>query len=179
MAQKTTLTATLLRELFAYDSDTGLFTRKVSTTRRVKIGDIAGSPNQKGYINIMVCSRLHPAHRLAWLYVHGAWPKDQIDHINGVKTDNRIANLREATNAENAQNKRNARSDNKSGLLGVRFKNCGKPWQARIMVDGKARNLGHFDTAEEAHAAYLSAKRDLHKFGEITKDHGDTSMSGS
>lgn len=62
--RKTTLTAALLRELFAYDADTGLFTRKVSTTNRVKVGDVAGSPNQKGYINIMVCGRLHPAHRL-------------------------------------------------------------------------------------------------------------------
>ena len=164
------LTAERLRELFAYDSSTGLFTRKVSTTNRVKVGDVAGSPNQKGYINIMVDGRLYPAHRLAWLYEHGIWPQGQIDHINGVKADNRIANLREATNGQNMQNMRSARADNGSGMLGVRWHERDKRWHARIMLDGKAKHLGSFGSPEEAQTAYLAAKRKLHKFGEIAKD---------
>ncbi len=175
--QKTALTAALLRELFDYDADTGLFTRKVSTTNRVKVGDVAGAKNQKGYINIMVCARLHPAHRLAWLYVHGVWPQGQIDHINGIRDDNRIGNLREATNAQNKQNMHAARADSKTGLLGVRWNDRHQCWQARIMVDGKGRHLGNFSTAEDAHAAYLSAKRELHEFGEIAKS--GASMSAS
>lgn len=177
MAQKTELTAALLRELFDYGTDTGLFTRKVSTTNRVKVGDVAGAKNQKGYINIMVCGRLHPAHRLAWLYVHGIWPQGQIDHINGIRDDNRIGNLREATNAQNKQNMHGARSDSKTGLLGVRWNDRHQCWQARIMVDGKGRHLGNFDTAEDAHAAYLSAKRELHEFGEIAKAGSSISAS--
>ena len=172
------LTAERLRELFAYDSSTGLFTRKVSTTNRVKVGDVAGSPNQKGYINIMVDGRLYPAHRLAWLYEHGIWPQGQIDHINGVKADNRIANLREATNGQNKQNMRSARADNGSGLLGVRWHDRDQRWHARIMLDGKAKHLGSFGSSEEAQAAYLAAKRELHDFGEIAKD-AAASMSES
>lgn len=163
------LTADRLRQLLSYDASTGIFTRRISQTNRVKVGDIAGSPNQKGYINIMVDGRLYPAHRLAWLYVHGEWPRAQIDHINGTKTDNRIANLREATNSQNMQNMRTARSDNTSGLLGVRWHKRDKRWHARIMVDGKARHLGSFGSSDDAQAAYLAAKRQLHDFGEVAK----------
>ena len=163
------LTADRLRQLLSYDASTGIFTRRISQTNRVKVGDIAGSPNQKGYINIMVDGRLYPSHRLAWLYVHGEWPRAQIDHINGTKTDNRIANLREATNSQNMQNMRTARSDNTSGLLGVRWHKRDKRWHARIMVDGKARHLGSFGSSDDAQAAYLAAKRQLHDFGEVAK----------
>jgi hypothetical protein len=176
--RKSTLTAALLRELLHYDPETGIFTRKVITTNRVKVGDVAGSPNQKGYINIMVCGRLHPAHRLAWFYVHGVWPKGQIDHINGIRDDNRIANLREATNSQNKQNMRTARADNESGLLGVRWHKRDRRWHARIMVDGAPKHIGSFGTSEEAQAAYMAAKRRLHEFGEIAKEAG-SSMSAS
>lgn len=176
---KTELTAALLGELFSYDASTGIFTRKVSTTNRVKVGDVAGSPNKKGYINIMVLGRLHPAHRLAWLYAYGVWPRGQIDHINGVKSDNRLANLREATNAENRQNLMRAPSQSQTGLLGVgRHTPTGK-WRARICVNGTTRYLGNYSTQEEAYAAYLAAKRELHEFGEIAKNHQTTSMSES
>ncbi len=172
------LTAGRLHELLAYDADTGIFTRRISQTNRVKVGDVAGSPNQKGYINIMVDGRLYPAHRLSWLYVHGEWPQAQIDHLNGVRDDNRIANLREATNGQNKQNMRAARADNGSGLLGVRWHERDQRWHARIMLDGKAQHLGSFGTSDEAQAAYLAAKRQLHEFGEIAKEAG-ASISAS
>lgn len=175
---KVELTAERLREVLHYCPETGIFMRKVSTTNRVKVGDVAGSPNQKGYINIMVDGRLYPAHRLVWLHEHGRWPDAQIDHINGVKTDNRIANLREATNGQNKQNMRSARADNESGLLGVRWHKRDRRWHARIMVDGAPKHLGSFGTSNEAQAAYLSAKRQLHEFGEIAKETG-ASMSAS
>ena len=90
MTSEKSLTAERLREVLDYDPDTGVFTRKVRTASSVKVGDVAGSLNGKGYIRIRVDGRLYFAHRLAWLYVHGEWPVDQVDHINGIKNDNRI-----------------------------------------------------------------------------------------
>lgn len=168
--RKTALTVALLRELFDYDAETGLFKRKVSTTNRVKVGDVAGAKNQKGYINIMVCARLHPAHRLAWLYVHGVWPQGQIDHINGIRDDNRIGNLREATNAQNMQNQRRAHRNSQTGALGGHPHKENGNYVAQIRVDGKVRHIGSYRTAEEAHYAYLQAKRRLHPNGEIAKE---------
>ena len=107
----------------------------------------------RGYIVVRVDLVLHQAHRLAWLYVHGSWPVDQIDHINCDPSDNRICNLREATPA---QNQANTRSYAKSGFKGVR-KNFSK-WNAYI--GGRTfKHLGSFDTPEEANAAYLTAAR--------------------
>ncbi len=98
------LTAEYLRSILHYDQETGIFTWKVRTARRVKAGDVAGCSDGDGYRLIKVQSRLYKAHRLAWLYIHGSWPKDQIDHINRIRTDNRIANLREVSNKQNLQN---------------------------------------------------------------------------
>ena len=113
------LTAERLREVLDYGPDTGVFTWKIRTNSRVKVGDVAGALRPDGYIQISIDGRLHRAHRLAWLYVTGESPPDQIDHINGVRDDNRIANLRLATSAENKQNLRRAKSRNKTGFLGV------------------------------------------------------------
>ena len=109
----------------------------------------------------MIDEREYSAHRLAWLYVHGAWPTGQIDHINGDRGDNRISNLRDVTPALNTQNQRRAaRSNKSSGLLGVTA-NRGR-WLAQISIGGKSRNLGRYATPEEAHAVYVAAKRVLH-----------------
>ena len=159
------LTAERLRELLDYDQETGVFTRKVKLCNRVKVGDVAGYLNRKGYIHIRVDGRSHKAHRLAWLYVHGVWPQSGIDHINGIKDDNRIINLREATHSDNQQNLRKPHADNKIGLLGV-SRSQGK-FKAQINVDGKVRTIGRFHTPEAAHAAYLEAKRQLHPFGTL------------
>ena len=159
------LTAERLRELLDYDQETGVFTRKVKLCNRVKVGDVAGYLNRKGYICIRVDGRTHKAHRLAWLYVHGVWPQSGIDHINGIKDDNRIINLREATHSDNQQNLRKPHADNKIGLLGV-SRSQGK-FKAQINVDGKVRTIGRFHIPEAANAAYLEAKRRLHPFGTI------------
>ena len=157
-----TITQELLHELFTLRED-GELVRKVSTARRVKIGDIAGTIHHAtGYRRIRVNGKQYRAHRLIWFMVHGKFPVNMLDHINGNKLDNRISNLREATHQENMQNKTKARLDNKSGFLGVSL-NKGR-FRANIKLNGKLKYLGLFDTPKEAHEAYLKAKREHHEF---------------
>lgn len=152
---KADLSADRLRELFQYDSETGKFFKNGR-----EVGFLVPPKN---YMRVMVDGRQWLAHRLAWLYVHSEWPQGQVDHINGVKTDNRICNLRCVTAAENMQNIRAAKSYNKtSGLLGVCFAKNEKKWKAQISVNGVNRHIGYADTAEQAHRLYLDAKRRLH-----------------
>lgn len=154
------LTSARLREVLHYDTEAGVFTWLVRTGRRVKVGDVAGTTNSHGYIQVSVDGALYTAHRLAFLWMTGERPRDMIDHVNGAKGDNRFANLRPATNAENQQNRRRAQSHNKLGLLGVCRR--GKRFRAAIKVNGRHIHLGTFDTPEQAHAAYLAAKLRLH-----------------
>ena len=142
----------LKRQLY-YDTNTGHFTWiKLKVNNQVKVGDMAGSRNINGYWYIYIKGRSYKAHRLAWLYCYGVWPKDQIDHINTNKLDNRISNLREADNSKNNMN-RGLRSDNTSGIKGVGlFKPTGK-YHARGYKNGVRKSLGHYDTIEGAIAA--------------------------
>lgn len=144
------LTQERLRELLTYDKDTGIFRWRVNR-RRVCAGDIAGYQNPRGYIYVVIDREWHRAHRLAWLYVYGKMPVDQIDHINMVKSDNRINNLRQATNGQNHANAC-VRSDSRSGFKGVQRR--GARWLAYISKDGKQIRLGSFGTVEEASEAY-------------------------
>lgn len=157
------LTAERIREILHYDPDTGVFTWRVPKGKRVKAGSVAGSMESDGYVRIKIDDRKYRSHRLAWLYVNGCWPIDQLDHINGSRSDNRIANLREATNSENQQN-RAMPANNTSGFTGASFDRVAGRWKARIRVGGKLCHLGYFSTASEAHAAYLSAKARFHAF---------------
>lgn len=154
------LTAELLRAAVTYDPLTGEFRRLVSSSH-AKAGDAADCVNARGYIEFNVLGRLHRAHRLAWLYVYGEWPAGDIDHKNRDKTDNRIANLRVVTNRVNSENRSDANSNSSTGLLGVRRRRNGT-FEARIGVGGHLLYLGVHVTAEQAHAAYLSAKRINH-----------------
>ena len=156
------LTQERLKELLDYDPETGVFVRKASRGT-AKAGSVAGCMYNTGYIMIRIDSKDYTAHRLAWLYVYGCWPTNQIDHINRVKDDNRLCNLREATQSENNWNVGKYKN-NKSGLTGVSWHNSTKKWQAQISVNGKLIYLGLFDTPEEGHAAYLKAKAAHHKF---------------
>src|SRR5712664_3026918 len=115
---KTILTAERLRELLNYDPETGIFRWDV-VRRGCGIGKEAGTSVSAGYRQISIDRRAYSEHRLARLYVHGHWPLDEIDHINGVRDDNRLSNLRQATRSENAQNQRRAQSRSKIGILGV------------------------------------------------------------
>ena len=156
------LTVERLRQLFAYDVSTGLFTRLVRTSNSVHVGDVAGTKNVHGYWQINIDYKLYLAHRLAWLYVYGEWPAHKLDHINGDRQDNRIANLRGATDEVNAQNIRRAQKNNSTGLLGAFARSRGKTFISRIRVNNKYLNLGSFQTKEAAHAAYVEAKRKYH-----------------
>lgn len=156
------LTAERLRELLNYDPETGVFTRRGNrAVRRWKDGQVAGWVHKhNGYALIRIGDRDYFSHRLAWLYVTGDWPRTDIDHIDGIKTNNAFHNLREATEIVNAQNQKRAHRGTKSGILGVYPK--GRRWMASICVDKVPKYLGTFDTADEAHATYLEAKRALH-----------------
>ena len=164
-----TLTAERLRELLHYDVDAGIFTRLIRSTNSVQIGDVAGSINSNGYHKIRVDGVEEFSHHLAWLYVYNVWPKDQIDHIDGNRANNRLVNLREATQSQNLQNQRKAQSDNKSGLLGAYWNKKAKTWFSQIKVNGKSISLGCYDSKEDAHRAYLASKVELHKFGTLGK----------
>ena len=152
------LTAEYLRSVLHYEPETGIFTWKVRTSRSVKVGDIAGCPGGGGYPQIRVQRRLHQAHRLAWLYVYGEWPEDQIDHINRIRTDNRISNLREVTNKQNNQN-RSKPSNNTSGHPGVHWYKQRSKWQAQITHNQKQIHLGYFSILEEAISARKAAEK--------------------
>jgi len=152
----TTLTADRLRELLFYDRETGVFTRRIRTSNRINVGDEAGGLCSNGYRQIVVEGHHYYAHRLAWLYVTGEWPPVEIDHINGIRDNNRWANLRAATRSQNAANT-GRRKDNKSGFKGVHWNSHARRWQAMIRINQKTRFLGSFDTPEDASAAYAAA----------------------
>ncbi len=137
-----------LREALDYDQGTGVFTWRKSSENKISRGDVAGCIDDKGYIRIRVNGKLYRAHRLAWIYIYGSSPSSQIDHIDQDKSNNRIANLREATNSQNAHN-RGLLSTNKSGVTGVHYDKNNKYWVARIGIEGKQTFLycGDFDSA--------------------------------
>ena len=152
--------ATLMTHMH-YDKTTGNFTWIKSTCNKIKPGMVAGSQRKDGYVEIRLNGELMLAHRMVWLYLNGEMPSLKTDHINGVRNDNRLCNLRLATDVENATNVK-THADNISGLKGVSFdKRYGK-WIARICHKGKKTWLGHFSSPEDAHAAYCEAAAKYH-----------------
>jgi hypothetical protein len=159
-----TLTHERLVEVLHYDRHTGSFTWSQDGRGRFKrAGAAAGRINPTwGRRCIGIDGREYLAARLAWLYVHGRWPEHEIDHINGDRLDDRIENLRDVTRTVNQQNIRRARAGTRSGVLGV-FQNTSGIISSAVQVAGRSHYLGSFETAEQAHAAYVSAKRELHE----------------
>lgn len=153
------LTAGILRARFSYDPVTGLFSRLPRKGRgyRSDLSGRIGGPHKDGYLAIQIGAKKYLAHRLAWLYVYGVFPAKEIDHINGVRTDNRMVNLREVTKSKNQQNRAL-----RNGRLGVDFHKAANRWRARITVEGTCILIGHFGTKEAAQQAYLDAKRVVH-----------------
>ncbi|WGR74304.1 MULTISPECIES: HNH endonuclease signature motif containing protein [unclassified Bradyrhizobium] len=146
-----------LRAWLSYDSETGQFTwLKVSGKSRV--GAIAGTPHAKGYVTIGIKRKQHLAHRLAWAFHYGEWPDRQVDHKNGNKADNRIDNLRLATNQQNHAN-RGAQKNSTSGVKGVYWFKPQQKWKAQIQVAGKAIVIGYFDKKDDAIAARREAEK--------------------
>lgn len=160
------LTAARLREVIHYDGTTGIFTWRVNKCNSSLAGQQTGSQTRHGYVVMTIDGNSYRGHRLAWLYVKGQWPKDQVDHINGVRDDNRWSNLREASHLQNGGNRKIQRN-NTSGFKGVRrcslsTERTQRPWEAAIWFNGKRMYLGRFRTAEGAHAAYCAAAEKFH-----------------
>lgn len=155
-------------DLLNYDPETGLFHWKVYRSRCARPGDAAGVITKKGYVRIKVGAKSYMGHHLAWFMTHGHWPKDQIDHVNGVRDDNRLANLRECTAAQNSWNTK-LRQTSTSGFKGVSLdKRTGK-FLAYIFTGGKLNRLGLFDAVSDAAAAAAAARNRYH--GEFAR-HG-------
>jgi len=146
-----------LLELLSYDPDSGHF-RHIKKRRGVKHGSIAGALMPAGYVYIAVDGRKYYGHRLAYFYMKKEWP-DEVDHINGDRSDNRWCNLRNASRQQNATNT-GAYSNNSSGYRGV-SKTCVGTWRAEIQRHGKYHHLGCFKTKEEAAAARNSFAKQI------------------
>ena len=143
------ITQSELKEVLSYDEATGQFVWMKPNSRSVKVGDIAGCINKTGYVRLCVRDRRYLAHRLAWLYVHGEFPNVQIDHVNGVKSDNRIANLRLATAKQNAEN-RKLMNTNTTGHRGVYWVKKVSKWKVEVMHNSITYYLGMFDSLNQA-----------------------------
>jgi hypothetical protein len=160
----------MLRSFLDYNPETGIFTWRKAIGRgisRAMAGDVAGFKNWYGYTLICINRKRYRAHRLAYEFING--PIDEhfeIDHINGIREDNRITNLRLATRQQNSANSRIANT-NKSGMKGVHRHSNGRHWVAQIMVGQKGIHLGLFKSAEAAHSAYITAAKKY--FGEFAR----------
>lgn len=161
------LTQAKLKEVLHYDPETGDFTWVTSPANCIKAGDKAGSKDSYGYHKIALGGKTYKAHRLAWLYTNGEFPEDAIDHINGVRDDNRLVNLRAVTTRENQQNQKKF-IHNTSGTTGVHWHKGAQKWVARIFTNGKRIHLGSF----EALALAIEARKAADRLYNFHPNHG-------
>jgi hypothetical protein len=136
MPKKDLISHERLLSVLSYSVDDGLFRWRQKLSRASIVGGVAGCANSYGHIRIVVDGRFYMAHRLAWFYVYGVWPLVILDHINRLRSDNRISNLREANYKQNL-------------------------WRAACMTNGVKRYLGYFRSAEEASKRYLEHVKDV------------------
>lgn len=156
-----------LKEVLEYNPDTGVFTwiKPNKYCSNIKVGDVAGYKNSRGYIRTCVKRKFYLAHRLAHLYMTGNFPENFIDHINHIRDDNRWTNLRAATNSQNQAN-RVKQKNNKAGYKGVCWHKSTKKWRAKIVHMNKSIYIGYYTTREEASEAYK--KKAIELFGEFS-----------
>lgn len=145
-----------LLEVLRYSRSTGIFTWRVSTSNNMKVGDVAGGPDNRGYIKISIDGVRYYAHRLAWFYVTGKWPTVLIDHRNLNKSDNRFKNLRSADHSKNHANAP-MQVNNTSGAKGVYFHKRARRWIAQITIRQVNYYLGSFKSRSAASRAYRQA----------------------
>jgi len=155
-----------IKNVLSYSEKTGVFVWTEFAPYKVR-GKVAGYLDKDftGYVFIRLNNKLFKAHRLAWFFVFGSMPKGHIDHINGIRNDNRIGNLRDVSMVANIHNQRVSHKNNSSGLLGVSWYKPRQLWRARIVVNKKSKHLGLFESKQEAYNAYLVAKRNFHSDG--------------
>lgn len=156
------LTAKMVREMLSYDPSTGRFEWRIQKQGKGRKGEAAAKSGKNPYGRVMINYKPYLAHRLAWLYVYGEWPKFYIDHINGDPSDNRIVNLRQATPRQNVHNKRKGKAVGFKGVYQEKNR-----YRARINVRGKLLHLGCFGSSEEAHRAYCAAAQQY--YGEFAR----------
>ena len=153
-----------LREMFDYNPSTGDVVWKVKTSIRNKIGEKVGTLNKSGYYIVTINYKRYRLHRLIWVYIHGGVPNTMdIDHVNGVGSDNRLENLRIATRSQNNSNIGRRKSATTSKYKGVCFDKSRNKWTAQMDNLGKHHNLGRFDNEEDAYSAYCEAAKKMHK----------------
>ena len=157
------VTAERVREAFRYEPETGLLIRRISYKKH-RIGKPAGNSKSASYVMVDIDQQRYLAHRLIWLYVYGEWPAGEIDHINGVRSDNRLSNLRVATRSQNSAN-RPAPKNNTSGVKGVHWHKQSQKWRVSIEVMGKKIERGEFRSLEAASAEFARAA--IEYFGEF------------
>lgn len=145
-------------EVLVYDPDTGALNWRIGRPGAPK-GALVGTRSSEGYTQIEIDYRLYKAHRVIWLLMTGAWPTHHVDHINGIRADNRWKNLREATPLQNSRNRR-PQKDTGSGRVGVTFVKASSKWQAYIGLDNRTMSLGHFTEIEDAIAARTAAEKE-------------------
>lgn len=146
-----------LKNIIKYDRDTGVFIWKSAVSNHISVGDIAGTVDKNGYIVLMIKGKNYLAHRLAFLYVAGYWPENEIDHINKIRDDNRWCNLREVSRSCNMRNS-SIRKDNVSGVTGVSFDKKRKKWRVRITNNKKEIFIGYFKNLHDAVRARFEAE---------------------
>lgn len=157
------LTQARLKELLNYDPGTGIFINLINRCA-ARAGMPIGSLSKEGYLHAGIDMKVYALHRLAWLYMTGSLPNGQVDHIDGCRSNNAFSNLRDVHKDINVQNQKKAQRSNKStGVLGTFVNTTGVGFCARISFNNKKHYLGTFKTVEEAHEAYLKAKRELHE----------------
>jgi hypothetical protein len=183
MAEREALTADYVRSILHYDPETGIFTwrerprehftraNSFNSWKKRFVGKPAGNKSAHGYIRINICGVLYFAHRLAWLYMTGEWPEDQIDHANLEKADNRFSNLRSASRSQNTAN-RPTQPNNTSGYKGVVWDGRRNKWFVKIKINGRQKIIGYFsrDRIHDAAVAYERAAREC--FGEFARIDG-------
>lgn len=145
-----------LKRPFDYNPETGVVTRKVSVSRKCREGDVVGSRDVHGYLDVRISGTLYRLHRLIWRLVTGVTPPEDIDHVNHDKDDNRWINLRLVSPTENLRNS-SRYSNNTSGHLGVYWNKPTQKWMAYIWVGGKMKGLGYFADKADAVAAREAA----------------------
>lgn len=162
--EKNTKESVTISDWVSYCPESGDFRWIKSPNRRIGAGSIAGRITNHGYASIRICGHDYVAHRLAWFAMTGYWPSDDIDHINGIRSDNRWSNLRAASRQQNCSNRK---PNSNRPYKGTYFNSRSKKWYSRIKFNQKQIHLGTFTTCEEAHAAYQAA---AHKyFGEFAR----------
>ncbi len=160
-AKETEAAKSLVLSSLTYDPETGIFRWIAAGNNTRGIGTIAGYLHPSGYRYIKICQVRFSCQRLAWLFHTGQWPKENMDHINTIRSDNRIANLREASNSQNNFNSA-MKPNNTTGFKGVSLSSRDGKYRAQIAAHGKRILIGVFDDAKSAAEAYNNEAMKLH-----------------